>query len=259
MDFEKSESPKALQASAKAFAETVIEPESREYDEKSLFPWDTFRKMGQEGYLGITVAAGFGGGNGGAVEYSVLCEEIAKASAAYIHNGHYQTEKMLAHYGTEAQKQEFLPKLAKGEYLAATAISEIGAGSSFSGMASMAKIEKGFYILNGQKVHINDAAESQIINFFAVAPQGLTVFLVDPTSPGFTILEKMDPIGLRASPVYIFRLQDYRVQESRRIGEEGQGVKVFFSAFNHSRIGNASCLLGVARGALEKAIDFAKK
>ena len=105
------------------------------------------------------------------MEYSILCEEIARASAAYIHNGHYQTEKMLIHYGTEAQRQEFLPKLARGEFLAATAISETGVGSSFSAMASTAKKEEGFYILNGEKVHINDAAEAQLINFFAMAPK----------------------------------------------------------------------------------------
>jgi len=258
VDFERSETQKALQASARSFAEKVIEPEAREYDEKSLFPWDTFRKMGRDGYLGLTVPAVYGGCDGGAMEYSILCEEIARASAAYIHNGHYQTEKMLIHYGTEAQRQEFLPKLARGEFLAATAISETGVGSSFSAMASTAKKEGGFYILNGEKVHINDAAEAQLINFFAMAPKGLTIFLVDTATAGFSIIEKMDPIGLRASPIYVLRLADCRVPESRRIGEEGQGAQVFFAAFNYSRIGNASCLLGCARGATEKAIDFAK-
>ncbi|MBI5967955.1 MAG: acyl-CoA dehydrogenase family protein [Deltaproteobacteria bacterium] len=258
MDFKRTESQKALQASARAFARNEIEPEAREFDEKGLFPWDTFRKMGREGFLGITVPASYGGGNGGAMEYSILCEEIAKTSAAYIHNGHYQTEKMLIHHGTQEQRRELLPKLASGEYLAATAVSETGVGSSFNAMASTARREKDGYILNGEKVHINDAAEAQIINFFAMAPQGLTVFLVDPKLPGFFIREKMDPIGLRASPIYSFRLQEYRVPESRRVGEEGQGARAFFSAFNRSRIGNASCLLGIAAGALEKAIAFIK-
>jgi alkylation response protein AidB-like acyl-CoA dehydrogenase len=258
LDFEKSETQKSLQVSARVFAEKFIEPEARDYDEKSLFPLKTFRQMGKEGFLGLTVPKEYGGGHGGAIEYSILCEEIAKASAAYIHNGHYQTEKMLIHYGTEDQRREFLPKLASGDYLAATAISEPGVGSSFSAMASTARKEKDSYILNGEKVHINDAAEAQVINFFALAPQGLTIFLVDPKSPGFTIGEKMDPMGLRASPIYSFRLEECRLPESRRIGQEGQGVRVFFSAFNHSRIGNASCLLGIAIGALEKAIAFIK-
>jgi alkylation response protein AidB-like acyl-CoA dehydrogenase len=258
MNFEKSETQRALQAATRAFAEKVIEPEAREYDEKSLFPWDTFRKMGREGFLGLTVPSQYGGGAGGAMEYSILCEEIARASTAYIHNGHYQTEKMIIHYGTEEQRQEFLPKLASGEYLAATAISEVGVGSSFSAMASNARKEKEDYILNGEKVHINDAAEAQVINFFAMSPKGLTVFLVDTATPGFTILEKMDPMGLRASPIYSFHLTECRVPENHRIGQEGQGTQVFFSAFNHSRIGNASCLLGIAAAALEKAIAFIK-
>jgi butyryl-CoA dehydrogenase len=259
LDFERSERQKQVQASAKAFAEGVIEPEAREYDEKGLFPWDSFRKMGREGFLGLTVPGEFGGGNGGATEYSLLCEEMAKASAAYIHNGHYQTEKMLIHHGSKAQQEEFLPKLSRGEYLAATAISEPEVGSSFSGMVSRARKKGDFYILNGLKVHINDAAEAQVINFFAMAPKGLTVFLVDPKTAGFSIVEKMDPIGLRASPVYSFRLEECRIPESRRIGAEGEGARVFFSAFNHSRIGNASCLLGIAGSAIEKAVDFAKQ
>jgi alkylation response protein AidB-like acyl-CoA dehydrogenase len=258
VDFELSEAQKAFQASVRVFAEKVIEPEAREYDEKGLFPRETFRKMGREGYLGLTVPAHYGGQGLGAAEYGILCEEIARASAAYIHNGHYQTEKMLLHHGTEEQRREFLPRLAGGEWLAATAISERKAGSSFSAMASTARKEERDYLLNGEKVHINDAAEAQVINFFALSPQGLTVFLVDRTSPGFRITGKMEPMGLRASPIYSFRLEECRVAEGRRIGEEGQGVKVFFSAFNHSRIGNASCLLGIARAALEKAVAFAK-
>ena len=256
MDFEWSESQKVLQARVRGFTQRVIEPEAKEFDEKNLFPVATFRKMGKEGFLGITVPSEYGGGNGGAMEYSLLCEEIARASAAYIHNGHYQTEKMLFHYGTAEQRREFLPQLATGEFLAATAISESRVGSSFSGMAATARREKDGYILNGEKVHINDVAEAQIINFFAMAPQGLTVFLVHTATPGFTILEKMDPMGLRASPIYSFRLTDCRVPESCRIGQEGQGAQVFFSAFNHSRIGNASCLVGIAAGALERAISF---
>ena len=259
MDFELSEAQRGFRDRVRAFAEKVIEPEAREYDEKSHFPAQTFRRMGREGYLGITVPAAYGGGNAGAVEYGILCEETGRVSAGYIHNGHYQTEKMLVHHGTEDQKRELLPDLVRGECLAATAISEKGVGSSFAGMASTARKEGDSYVLNGEKVHINDAAESRIINFFALAPQGLTVFLVDTASPGFKILEKMDPIGLRASPIYAFRLTECRVPESRRIGPEGQGTRVFFSAFNHSRIGNASCLLGIAVGALDKALRYIKE
>ena len=258
MDFEMSEAQKALRDSARSFAEKVIEPEAREVDEKSLFPRESFRKMGREGYLGLTVPVEYGGRGLGAKEYGILCEEIARASAAYIHNGHYQTQKMILHFGTEEQRREFLPRLASGEWLAATAISEREVGSSFSGMASTARKGEVGYVLNGEKVHINDAAEAQVINFFALSPRGLTIFLVDPASPGFRIVEKMDPIGLRASPIYSFRLDEHRVPEGRRIGGEGQGVKVFLSAFNHSRIGNASCLLGIARAALDKAVAFAK-
>ncbi len=259
MDFSRNENQKNLQARARAFAEEVIAPEAKDYDEKGLFPAATFRKMGAEGFLGLPLPAEYGGGGGGAVEYGILCEEIARASAAYIHNGHYQTERMLLRHGTEEQRREILPHLASGESLAATAISEAGVGSSFTGMASTARRAGDEYILDGEKIHINDAAESGWINFFAVAPGGLTVFLVETSRPGFRILDKMDPIGLRASPIYSFRLEDYRIPPGRRVGEEGEGIQVFFSAFNYSRIGNASCLLGIAGAALEKALAIARE
>ncbi|HSR13325.1 MAG TPA: acyl-CoA dehydrogenase family protein, partial [Thermodesulfobacteriota bacterium] len=243
----------------RAFAETVIEPEAREHDEKGSFPVVTFRKMGQQGFLGIPLPLEYGGGGGGAVEYSIFCEEVARASAAYIHNGHYQTERMLLHHGTAEQKRDILPKLASGEFLAATAISEPGVGSSFAGMNSTAERAEGGYLLFGEKIHINDAAEAKWINFFVKAPGGITVFLLDTSREGFRITEKLEPIGLRASPIYCFRVEGYRIPAGLRIGEEGQGVKVFFSAFNYSRIGNASCLLGIGRAALERAAAFARE
>lgn len=251
-------SQSSLKESVRTFAREWIEPEAREYDEKGVFPYETFRRMGEAGFLGLTVPAQYGGRGGGAQEYAILCEEVARASAAYIHNGHYQTVAMLTRQGTEAQKLEFFPRLATGEWLAATAISEPEVGSSFKQMASTARKDGPNYLLEGHKVHINDAAEARVINFFARAPGGLTVFLVDTREPGFKIVQKMDPMGLRASPIYEFVLQGYRLPEKRRVGAEGQGLEVFFSAFNFSRIGNASCLLGIARGALEKAVAYAR-
>lgn len=258
MNLEMTPAQIALQSSVRAFAREWIEPEAREYDEKGVFPWETFRRMGEAGFLGLTAPARYGGGGRGAREYAILCEEVAKVSAAYIHNGHYQTVAMLVRHGTESQKSEFLPRLATGEWLAATAISESEAGSSFQKLASRAQKHGPNYVLDGHKMHINDAAEATVINFFAQASGGLTVFLVDPQEAGFKIIKKMDPIGLRASPVYEFVLQGYRLPENRRVGAEGQGLEVFFSAFNFSRIGNASCLLGIARGALENAVAYAK-
>ncbi|MCX5908045.1 MAG: acyl-CoA dehydrogenase family protein [Deltaproteobacteria bacterium] len=248
----------ALQSKVRAFTQKWIEPEAQEMDAKGVFPWDTFRKMGKEGFLGLTIPAAYGGGGEGAQEYAILCEEVGRASAAYIHNGHYQTAVMLARYGTPEQKSFFLPKMAAGEWLAATAVSEPEVGSSFKQMRSRAQKEGNRYILEGRKIHINDAAEAGVINFFTRSAVGFTVFLVDPKEKGLEITAKMDPIGLRASPIYEFVLKDHSLSENRRLGEEGQGLEIFISTFNFSRIGNASCLLGMARSALEKAIAYAQ-
>lgn len=247
-----------IQLKAAAFAREWIEPEAQEYDEKGIFPWKTFRQMGAAGFLGLTIPPSHGGIGGGAREYAIVCEEVAKASAAYIHNGHYQTAIMIERFGSDEQKSLFLPRLASGEWLAATAVSEVEVGSSFKHMRSRAKMEGSFYLLEGHKVHINDAAEASVINFFALTDQGFTVFLVDPREPGFRILSKMDPTGLRASPIYEFVLQGYRLPVKRRLGEEGQGLRIFITTFNFSRIGNASCFLGISRAAMEKAVAYAR-
>jgi butyryl-CoA dehydrogenase len=247
-----------LQQRARAFTQKWIEPEAHEFDVQGAFPWNTYRKMGEAGFLGITIPVSYGGAGGGAQEYAILCEEVGRASPAYIHNGHYQTTIMIARYGTAEQKSLFLPRLATGDWLAATAVSEPDVGSSFKQMTSRAKKHGHNYVLEGHKVHINDAAEAGVINFFAQTSKGFTVFLIDPKENGFTITSKMDPIGLRASPLYEFTLKNYSLPENRRMGEEGQGLEIFISTFNFSRIGNASCLLGIARSALEKAIAYAQ-
>jgi alkylation response protein AidB-like acyl-CoA dehydrogenase len=247
-----------LKSKASAFTREWIEPEAKEFDEKGIFPWETFRRMGQAGFMGIPIPKHYGGMGGGAQEYAIFCEEVAKGSAAYIHNGHYQTAIMIARFGTEEQKSHLLPPLASGQWLAATAVSEPEVGSSFKAMQARAQREGPLYVLNGHKVHINDAAEATLLNFFATTEQGITVFLVDPRAPGFQITDKMDPIGLRASPIYAFALTNYRLPETRRLGEEGQALEIFITTFNFSRIGNASCFLGIARGAMEKAIAYGK-
>ncbi len=247
-----------LKSKAQTFTRDWIEPEAQEYDEKGLFPWKTFRRMGKAGFMGLTIPPDYGGTGGGAQEYAIVCEEVAKASSAYIHNGHYQTAIMVSRFGTEEQKLLFLPRLASGDWLAATAVSEPEVGSSFKQMRSRGRKDGSSYLLEGHKVHINDAAEATVINFFATTDQGFTVFLVDTREPGFTITSKMDPMGLRASPIYEFVLKDYRLPENRRLGDEGQGVTIFIATFNFSRIGNASCFLGIAKGAIGKAVAYAR-
>jgi alkylation response protein AidB-like acyl-CoA dehydrogenase len=193
------------------------------------------------------------------MDYCLLSEELGRLSAGYHHNGIFQTQYMILHHGTPAQKQRFLPGLATGTLHAATAISEPAMGSSFAHMQTFAQKTKGGYILNGVKSHINDAAEADVMNLIAQTDRGPTIFLLEKGTPGFKIKRKLDPIGLRTSPIYEFELADCLITRDHLLGREGQGLSIFIQTFNFSRLGNASVFLGMAKAALEAAIDYARR
>jgi len=257
MEFKYSSSQLAFKQKAREFITREMAPEADDCDRKSVFPKKTFSKFGRDGFLGVIVPEKYGGLGLGTMEYCLLSEELGRLSAGYHHNNLYQTQKMILHYGTEEQKQRFLPGLATGKHHAATAISEPEMGSSFANMQTIAKSHKDGYIVNGIKSHINDAAEADVLNLFAKTDQGVTIFLLEKDTPGFNITRKLDPMGLRASPIYEFELKDCHIPKKNKIGQSGQGVDIFISTFNFSRLGNASVFLGTAKAALESAVGFA--
>ena len=259
MDFKYGPDLIVFQERARCFIRKHMEPEIDYYDQKSLFPRETFQRFGSEGFLGAAVPKQYGGQGLGTIGYCLLCEELGRLGAGAIHNGIFQTQKMILEYGTEALKQRFVPGLCSGSIHAATAISEPDMGSSFARMKTIAKRDRNFFVLSGVKTHINDAAEADLINVFAKTDLGLTVFLVEKGLPGFKIKEKLDPMGLRSSPIYTLEFEDCRVPDTHVVGEEGLGLSVFVATFNFSRLGNASTFIGMAREALERAINFAKE
>ena len=198
-------------------------PEAAEYDRISVFPQKTFAEFGERGFLGMIVPADYGGTGIGTMGYCLLSEALGRLSAGYHHNGIFQTQYMILNYGTEAQKKRFLPGLAVGRMHAATAISEPEMGSSFARMETTARKTRNGYILNGIKSHINDAAEADVMNVFAQTDKGLTVFLLEKGTAGFKIGRKLDPMGLRASPIYEFELKNCLIPKENLLGGDGQG------------------------------------
>ena len=259
MDYAYSRELIEFQQRARDFIREKMAPEVAEYDRKSVFPRQAFRDFGQAGFLGVIVPPEYDGLGMGAMAYCLLSEELGRLSAGYHHNGIFQTQHMILNHGTDDQKQKFLRNLATGSYHAATAISEPEMGSSFAKIKTYAKKEKGVYIVNGVKSHINDAAEADVMNLLAKTDRGLTIFLLERGTPGFKIRRKLDPIGLRTSPIYEFELKDCPISHDNRLGEEGQGLQVFIDTFNFSRLGNASVFLGMAKAAMEYAVDFARQ
>ena len=259
MDFELSPEHKELQLSVRRLVEQRILPQIMDYEEKSVFPWEIFRELGAQGFLKAHIPKEYGGLGLGTLAYCLISEELAKAGAGLTHNGHFQTEKMLLEYGTPEQQKKYLAKLLNGEYLAATAISEPTVGSSFADMRTRVEKRGDTFILNGMKTLINDAAEADILNVFAKSDEGISVFLLEKGTPGFRILRKQDPIGMRSSPIYEFELKDCAIKGEQLVGRVGEGFKAFFSAFNFSRLGNASAALGIAQATLEKTLSYIKQ
>jgi len=257
MDFSYSQNQIQFQLKAREFIEKEMAPKVVEFDRLSMFDKKAFAKFGAQGFLGVIVPQKFGGLGLGTMEYCLLSEELGRLSAGYHHNGIFQTQKMIMRHGTEGQKNRFLPGLAIGKLHAATAISEPGAGSSFAKIKTFARKTKDNYILNGVKSHINDAAEADIMNLLARTERGLTIFLLAKGTPGFKIKRKLDPIGLRASPIYEFELKESPIPKENILGQEGEGLSIFIDTFNFSRLGNASVFLGMAKAALEEALIFA--
>lgn len=259
MEFDYTEKQNALRERARKFAREVIAPEALECDRKGVFPFQTFRKMGAEGFFAPIVPEMYGGLGLTTVEYALISQEISMASPAYSHNGTFQAQKAILLFGSEAQKEKYLPKLARGENIGAIAISEENVGSSFRSMETFAKKSAGSYVINGHKTHINDAAEADVLILLAKTDAGLGCFIVEKGQEGMAIADKLDPSGYRASPIYKFTLKDVVLPEDRRLGEEGKGLAVFFGIFNFSRIGNASVFIGMSLGALDGAVQYAKE
>lgn len=228
-----------------------------EWDTKGEAPRELFRQMGVRRWMGPIVPVEYDGMGKGAIEYCIISEELAKVGL-FGPQTTIQAEKCLLASGTAEQKANYLPKLARGEYLAAIAVSERNVGSSFELMETTAVKRKDAYVLNGHKTHINFAADAAIMLVYAKTESGLSIFIVERGTPGINF-RKGDPIGQRMQPIYNVTLANLEIPQTQLLGREGDAMSTFFATFNLSRIGNASCLIGLARGALEEAIEYAKE
>jgi len=256
MDFSYTAEQLELRKQVAAFALNESKTLSREFDEKSTFPQQFFRKIAGMGWIGLIIPKEYGGQGKGTLEYSILMEELAK-QLLFTPQANIQVIKAIIASGTEEQKRRYLPKLLSGEYVSAVAISEPQTGSSFKNLQTMAVREKGNFRINGHKTHINLAKEADIFVLLALTDAGLSTIIVDKDTPGLSF-EKGDPIASRTAPIYDIYLKDCMVPESNQLGIDGKGINTFFSIFNLSRIGNASQFIGWARGCLDYAVEYAR-
>lgn len=230
--------------------------ELRSSAREGVFPRELYAEMGRRGWIGPLTPAEQGGLGGGPAEYCLLTEEAGRHGLVSPQIS-VQGQRWLLDWGTPEQVERYLPGIAQGSLVFSESISEPTVGSSFKDMRATAVPDGDDWVLNGHKTHVNLGAHCAVTIFYAMAPEGLTSFLVDMDEPGVRT-SQTDPIGLRLIPTADVWFSDVRVPSSALLGPPGAGLKTFLSTFNLSRLGNASELIGFGRRAMAEALVYAR-
>ncbi|MFC1939843.1 acyl-CoA dehydrogenase [Chloroflexota bacterium] len=267
MDFSPTEEQKMLMTMARDFAEKELEPIAARIDEEASFPAESIKKAAEIGLMGAGFPEEYGGSGGGAVEQAIIFEEIARVCAAtsvvLIVTNELAAYPIYA-FGSEEQKQRFLVPLLEGKKLGAFGLTETGAGSDVASMQTTATRQNGGYALNGNKIFITNGAEAEIIVAFATVDKslgyrGVTSFIVEKNTPGFSVGKLEHKLGIRASSTAELIFDNCFVPEVNRLGDEGKGFRIALEAIDVSRIGIATQAVGIAQGAFDKALAYARE
>jgi short/branched chain acyl-CoA dehydrogenase len=261
-----SEEERMFQSSVRQFAREQIGPHVREMDEKGVFRKEILRQFFELGLMGIEIPEEYGGQGGTFVQAVLAVEELAAvdpAAAVIVDVQNTLVNNALMRWGNEEQKRRYLPRLA-ADMVGCYALSEAGAGSDAFALATRAVSEGDDYVLNGRKLWITNAAEAGLFLLFANAKpeaghRGITCFLIERDSPGFAVGRKEDKLGIRASSTCELILDNCRVPASQVMGEVGKGYKIAIETLNEGRIAIGGQMIGLARGALEHSIAYAKQ
>jgi butyryl-CoA dehydrogenase/short/branched chain acyl-CoA dehydrogenase len=261
-----SEEERMFQAAAREFAEKEIRPHLEHMDREGVFNHELINKFFEQGFMGLSVPETYGGSGGTFFMAILAVEEFSRVDASagvVIDVQNTLVNNALQRWGSEAQKQKFLPRLVK-DTVGAYALSEASAGSDAFSLTARARQDGDHFVLNGRKLWITNAKEAGLFIVFAtVDPElgykGITSFLIERDTPGFSVGKKEDKLGIRASSTCELILEDCRVPQANVLGEVGKGYKVAMETLNEGRIGIGAQMLGLARGALEHAIIYAKE
>jgi butyryl-CoA dehydrogenase/short/branched chain acyl-CoA dehydrogenase len=248
------------------FAREQIGPYVREMDEAAVLRKDILRQLFELGLMGIDIPQQYGGQGGTFFQSILAIEELAAVDpsiAVIVDVQNTLFSNAIQRWGTEEQKRRYLPRIA-GEVLGSYALSEAGSGSDAFAMATRARQDSDGWVLSGRKLWITNAAEAGLFLVFANANpesgyKGITCFLVEQDTPGFQVGKKEDKLGIRASSTCELILDDCRVPSANVLGEVGKGYKVAIETLNEGRIGIGAQMLGLARGALDHALGYARQ
>lgn len=257
----------ALRKSIREFAEAEIKPNAFAMDQANEFPDEIVKKMGENGWMGIPYSKEYGGAGLDAISYAIAVEELSRVDAgcgvilsAHTSLGSYPIEA----FGTEEQKKKYLVPLAKGEKLGAFGLTEPNAGSDAGGTQTTAELDGDYYILNGGKIFITNAPKADFYVVFAVTTpgigtHGISAFIVEKGWDGFTFGDHYDKMGIRSSSTAELTFNKVKVPKENLLGQEGQGFRIAMQTLDGGRIGIASQALGIAQGAYEAALKYAKE
>jgi butyryl-CoA dehydrogenase len=266
MDYLLTEEQEMIRETARQIAEEKIVPVRAELDEKEEFPWEIMKVMAQSDMLGIVISEEYGGLGMGGFEICIAIEEISRAclgvSTSYAANtlGTYP----IILFGTDEQKKKYLPDIASGKNIAAFGLTEANAGSDAAGVQTTAKLDGEEYVLNGTKQWITNGGEAEVYSIIAITDKsrgarGASAFIVEKDTPGFSFGKKEKKMGIRCSTTNELIFENCRIPKENLIGREGMGFIVTMKTLDSSRTGVGAQGVGVAQGALEEAIKFARQ
>src|SRR6202795_3066768 len=248
------------------FAEEKVRPLVKEMDEKGVFDKDLIHQFFQLGLMGIEVPEQYGGAGGRFFEAILAVEEMSRVDASacvIVDVQNTLVANAILRWANDDQKKRYLPRMA-ADTLGAYALSEAGSGSDAFALQTKAELKGNDFVLNGRKLWITNGKEAGLFILFATVDaskgyKGITAFLIEKNFPGFTVGKKEDKLGIRASSTCELILEDCRVPKENVLGEAGKGYKIAIETLNEGRIAIGAQMIGLARGALDHAVAYAKE
>ena len=267
MDFSLTDQQKLIRETVRQFMENEVRPAVRQRDREGRFPAEEIKKLAELGCCGIMTPEEWGGSGLDTVSFVLMMEEVARVDAAMatslgVTNSAVQVP--LLGFGTEAQKKKYLSRMASGEILGAFCLTEPQAGSDAAGIQARAVRHRGLYRLNGTKTWVTNGSVAGVFIVFAktdpdAGGKGVTAFLVEPGFKGFRVGRHEEKMGQLSSPSVEIVLNDCEVPAENRLGEEGQGLKIALGTLDGGRIGIGALAVGLAQGALDESVKYAKQ
>jgi len=261
-----NEQQKTIKGLARRIAEERILPVRAELDEKEEFPWGIMKELADADMFRIFIPVEYQGLGGGCLDLCLVIEELSRACGSVAIS--YAADALgclpLLQYGSQEQKKRYLPDIASGKRLTAFALTEATAGSDASGIRTSASHQGGYYVLNGTKQFITNGGEAEIYTVIAMTDptrgsRGASAFVVEKRTPGFSFGKKEKKMGIRSSATRELIFRDCRVPEENLIGREGTGFIIAMRTVDRSRPGVGAQAVGIAQGALEAAVDYARQ